>query len=61
MAYKITAEIKKGWQEWGTVWLKSETKMTEKSLRKKMGTIETEFGKSEINVQIRNFECTKAL
>lgn len=59
MAYKITAEIKKGWQSWGSIVLKRDSKITEKSLIKTLSTVQTPFGKSNVDVQVRNFECER--
>lgn len=59
MAYKITAEIKKGWQSWGTIVLKRDCKITEKSLIKTLSTVQTPFGKSKVDVLVRNFECER--
>ncbi|MCX8581973.1 MULTISPECIES: hypothetical protein [unclassified Gilliamella] len=59
MAYKITAEIKKGWQSWGSIVLKRDSKITEKSLIKTLSTVQTPFGKSKVDVQVRNFACER--
>lgn len=59
MAYKITAEIKKGWQSWGSIVLKRDSKITEKSLIKTLSTVQTPFGKSKVDVQVRNFVCER--
>ena len=59
MAYKITAEIKKGWQSWGSIVLKRDSKITEKSLIKTLSTVQTPFGKSKVDVVVRNFVCER--
>lgn len=59
MAYKITAEIKKGWQSWGSIVLHRDSKITEKSLIKTLSTVQTPFGKSKVDVQVRNFACER--
>ena len=59
MAYKITAEIKKGWQSWGSIVLKRDSKITEKSLIKKLSTVKTPFGKFKVDVVVRNFVCER--
>ncbi|OCG45688.1 hypothetical protein A9G34_00885 [Gilliamella sp. Choc4-2] len=59
MAYKITAEVKKGWQSWGTVNLRSDKKMTERALIKIYSTAKTVFGASKVDVQVRNFQCVR--
>lgn len=59
MAYKITAEIKKGWQSWGAIILHRDSKLTEKALIKTLSTVQTPFGKSKVDVQVRNFECER--
>lgn len=59
MAYKITAEVKKGFQEWGNVLLNRDSRMTERGLIKQMATVKRVFGNSKIDVQVRNFKCVK--
>lgn len=59
MAYKITAEIKKGWQSWGSIVLHRDSMITEKSLIKTLSTVQTPFGKSKVDVQVRNFACER--
>ncbi|MCX8602678.1 MULTISPECIES: DUF1187 family protein [unclassified Gilliamella] len=59
MAYKITAEIKKGWQSWGSIVLQRDSKITEKTLIKTLSTVKTPLGKSNVDVQVRNFECER--
>jgi hypothetical protein len=59
MAYKITAEVKKGWQEWGTVVLRRDSKLTEKGLIKTLATVKNSFGNTKVDVQIRNFQCVR--
>ena len=57
--YKITAEVKKSWQSWNSIVLQRNSKLTEKSLIKTLSTVKTQFGKSKIDVQVRNFECER--
>ena len=59
--YQITAEVKKGWQAWGTVNLIRKSPMTEQVLIKKLSTVESDFGngKSKVEVQVRNFQCVR--
>ena len=57
--YQITAEIKKGWQEWGSLKLITKSKMTEAELIKMYGVIKVGFLKEKVNVQVRNFECVR--
>lgn len=59
MAYKITAEVKKGWQEWGVIKLITKSKMTEAELIKMYGVIKVGFMKEKVNVLVRNFQCVK--
>ena len=59
MAYKITAEVKKGFQEWGIVLLNRDSRMTERGLIKQMAIVKGAFGNSKIDVQVRNFKCVK--
>jgi hypothetical protein len=59
MAYKITTEVKKGWQSWGTVNLRSDKKMTERALIKIYSKVKTVVGVSKIDVQVRNFQCER--
>ncbi|WP_141671591.1 DUF1187 family protein [Gilliamella apicola] len=59
MAYKITAEIKKGWQSWGAIVLHRDSKLTEKLLIKKLSTVKTRFGISKVDVHVRNFTCER--
>lgn len=37
--YQITAEVKKGWQAWGTIVLHRDSKLTEKGLIKTLATV----------------------
>ena len=57
--YQITAEVKKGFQEWGSVILHRDSRMTERGLIKKMATVKGVFGTSIIDVQVRNFQCVR--
>jgi len=50
--YQITAEVKKGDQEWGEILLNRDSRMTEGSLAKS-------YGASKIAVQVRNFQCVR--
>lgn len=50
--YRVTAEIKKGDQEWASVLSNRDSKMTEQSLAKM-------YGAPKIAVQVRNFECVR--
>ena len=61
VSYQITAEVKKGWQAWGTVNLIRKSPMTEQVLIKKLSTVESDFGngKSKVEVQVRNFQCVR--
>ncbi|MCO6546897.1 MAG: hypothetical protein J6583_03865 [Gilliamella sp.] len=59
MAYKITAEVKKGWQAWGTIVLHRDSKLTEKGLIKTLATVENSFGNTKVDVLVRNFECVR--
>lgn len=59
MAYRITAEIKKGWQEWGTVVLTEKSKMTKRELIKIYEVIKVGFNKDKVEVQVRNFRCER--
>ena len=59
MAYRITAEIKKGWQAWGAVDLTRKSKMTESDLIKTHGVIKVGLMKEKVKVQVRNFECVR--
>ena len=57
--YQITAEIKKGWQEWGLIKLITKSKMTEADLIKIYGVIKVGFLKEKVSVLVRNFECVR--
>ena len=57
--YQISAEVKKGFQEWGTVLLNRDSRMTERGLIKQMATVKGVFGTSTIDVQVRNFQCVR--
>lgn len=57
--YQISAEVKKGFQEWGTVLLNRDSRMTERGLIKQMATVKGVFGNSKIDVQVRNFKCVR--
>ena len=57
--YQISAEVKKGFQEWGTVLLNRDSRMTERGLIKHMATVKGVFGTSTIDVQVRNFQCVR--
>ena len=57
--YQITAEIKKGWQAWGSLKLITKSKMTEAELIKTYGAIKVGFMKEKVKVQVRNFECVR--
>lgn len=59
MAYKITAEVKKGWQDWGSITLYRDKKMTEKTLINSMGRTKNDFGDFKMDVLVRNFECVR--
>ena len=55
--YQITAEVKKGWQAWGSLKLITKSRMTESDLIKTYGAIKVGFMKEKVNVQVRNFQC----
>jgi len=55
--YQITAEIKKGWQAWGSISLITKSKMTENELIKTYGVIKNGFNREKVTVQVRNFQC----
>ena len=55
--YQITAEIKKGWQAWGSISLITKSKMTENELIKTYGVIKNGFNKEKVDVLVRNFQC----
>ena len=57
--YQITAEIKKGDQEWASVVLNRDSPMTEESLAKSFATVKGAFGNSKIDVEMRNFQCVR--
>ncbi|OCG04287.1 hypothetical protein A9G15_04095 [Gilliamella apis] len=57
--YQITAEVKKGDQEWASVALNRDSPMTEESLAKSFATVKKGFGNSKIDVQVRNFQCVR--
>ena len=57
--YQISAEVKKGFQEWGNVLLNRDSRMTERGLTKQMATVKGVFGTSIIDVQVRNFKCVR--
>ena len=57
--YQITAEIKKGWQEWGLIKLITKSKITEADLIKIYGVIKVGFLKEKVSVLVRNFECVR--
>ena len=57
--YQISAEVKKGFQEWGSVILHRDSRMTERGLIKQMATVKGVFGTSTIDVQVRNFQCVR--
>lgn len=57
--YQITAEVKKGWQEWGSINLITKSKMTENELIKTYGVIKNVFNKEKVIVQVRNFQCLR--
>lgn len=50
--YQITAEVKKGDQEWANFLSNRVSRMTEKSLAKMHGA-------PKIGVQVRNFQCVR--
>ena len=50
--YQITAEVKKGDQEWASVVLNRDSPMTEESLAKM-------YGAPKMAVQVRNFQCVR--
>ena len=50
--YQITAEVKKGDQEWTSVLSNCDSQMTEQSLAKM-------YGAPKIAVQVRNFQCVR--
>ena len=55
--YQITAEVKKGWQAWGSISLITKSKMTENELIKTYGVIKNGFNKEKVDVLVRNFQC----
>ena len=57
--YQIKAEVKKGDQEWASVVLNRDSRMTEQALVKTLATVKGAFGNSKIDVQVRNFECVR--
>ncbi|OCG12657.1 hypothetical protein [Gilliamella apicola] len=57
--YQITAEVKKEWQEWGSVILHRDSRMTERGLIKTLATVKNSYGKFTVNVQVRNFQCVR--
>ena len=57
--YQITAEIKKGWQAWGSISLITKSKMTENELIKTYGVIKNGFNKEKVDVLVRNFQCVR--
>ena len=57
--YRVTAEIKKGDQEWGSLKLITKSKMTEAELIKTYSAIKVGFMKEKVNVQVRNFQCVR--
>ena len=57
--YQITAEVKKGWQSWGTIVLHRDSKLTETGLIKTLATVKNSYGKFTVNVQVRNFQCVR--
>ena len=57
--YQITAEVKKGWQEWGTIMLHRDSKLTETGLIKTLATVKNSFGNTKVDVQVRNFQCVR--
>lgn len=57
--YQIKAEVKKGDQEWASVVLNRDSRMTEESLAKSFATVKGAFGNSKIDVEIRNFQCVR--
>jgi len=57
--YQITAEVKKGWQAWGTIVLHRDSKLTEKGLIKTLATVKNSFGNTKVDVEVRNFECVR--
>ena len=57
--YQITAEVKKGWQEWTSVLSNCDSQMTERGLIKTLATVKNSYGKFTVNVQVRNFQCVR--
>ena len=57
--YQITAEIKKGWQAWGSLKLITKSRMTEAELIKTYGVIKNGFNREKVDVQVRNFQCVR--
>ena len=57
--YQITAEAKKGDQEWGKILLNRDSRMTERGLIKTLATVKNSYGKFTVNVQVRNFQCVR--
>ena len=57
--YQITAEVKKGWQAWGSIILITKSKMTENELIKTYGVIKNGFNKEKVDVLVRNFQCVR--
>ena len=57
--YQIKAEVKKGDQEWASVVLNRDSRMTEQALVKTLATVKGAFGNSKIDVQVRNFGCVR--
>ncbi|WP_334324351.1 hypothetical protein [Gilliamella apicola] len=57
--YQITAEVKKGWQAWGSISLITKSKMTENELIKTYGVIKNGFNKEKVDVLVRNFQCVR--
>ena len=57
--YQISAEVKKGDQEWASVVLNRDSPMKEESLAKSFATVKGAFGNSKIDVEIRNFQCVR--
>ncbi|AJA44634.1 hypothetical protein C7375_102119 [Frischella perrara] len=58
--YKITAQVKKGMQSWGTVILYRDFEMNKNDLIKSFESYVIDFEREiKVDVEVKNFQCIK--
>ncbi len=57
--YQIKAEVKKCWQDWGSVNLIRNSPMTKPELIKTLSIVKNESETFTVEVQVRNFHCVR--